>query len=95
MDEHAQYEIRVYAEAMAKCAQAVAPIAYEAFEEHILHSVRFSRAECVSLQQMLRGRSPAWKEGPSLGFVKLERISKMASIDAPDEFEGPKPVDMG
>ncbi|KXK10356.1 MAG: FAD-dependent thymidylate synthase [Fimbriimonadaceae bacterium] len=96
MDEHAQYEIRVYAEAMAKCAQAVAPIAYEAFEEHILHSVRFSRAECVSLQQMLRGQESSL-EGRALARFreKLERISKMASIDAPDEFEGPKPVDMG
>src|SRR5580692_8841624 len=32
MDAHAQYEIRAYAEAMALCAKAVAPIAYEAFE---------------------------------------------------------------
>ncbi|HQU19902.1 MAG TPA: hypothetical protein PLA92_12720, partial [Fimbriimonadaceae bacterium] len=67
-----------------------------AFEEHILHSVRFSRAECVSLQQRLRGQESSL-EGRALARFreKLERISKMASIDAPDEFEGPKPVDMG
>ena len=55
MDPHAQYEIRVYAEALAKCAQAVAPIAYEAFEEHILGAVSFSKGECEALARMLNG----------------------------------------
>lgn len=56
MDSHAQYEIRVYAEAMAKCAKAVAPMAYEAFEEHKLHAVKFSRSELAALAAMLDGR---------------------------------------
>ncbi|MEZ5163612.1 MAG: FAD-dependent thymidylate synthase [Fimbriimonadaceae bacterium] len=57
MDSHAwQYEIRVYADAMAECARAVAPLAYEAFEQHILGSVRLSRAECIALQAMLSGQ---------------------------------------
>ncbi len=55
LDPHAQYEIRVYAEAMARIARAVAPIAYEAFEEHVLHAVRFSRSEAAALRRMLRG----------------------------------------
>lgn len=63
MDPHAQYEIRVYAEAMAKCAQAVAPLAYEAFEEHLLGSVTFSRAEARALAQMLAGETPGELEG--------------------------------
>jgi len=58
MDAHAQYEIRVYAEAMAKCAQAVAPLAYEAFEEHVLGSIQFSRSEIAALCAALAGRSP-------------------------------------
>ena len=45
LDDHAQYEIRVYAGALARCARAVAPRAYEAFEEHVLHARRLSRAE--------------------------------------------------
>ena len=55
-DAHAQYEIRVYAEALARCARAVAPLAYEAFEEHILHGRRFSRSEMDALRAMLDGR---------------------------------------
>lgn len=45
MDGHAQYEIRAYGEALARCARAVAPLAYDAFEEHVLHGRRFSRSE--------------------------------------------------
>lgn len=56
LDAHAQYEIRVYAEAMAQCAKAVAPIAYEAFEEHILGSMTFSRGECEALRALLSGQ---------------------------------------
>jgi thymidylate synthase (FAD) len=43
--DHAQYEIRVYAEVLAQLAEAVAPAAYRAFEEHLLHARTFSRSE--------------------------------------------------
>ncbi len=45
LDAHAQFEIRAYAEVMAQTARAVAPRAYEAFEEHILYAQSFSRSE--------------------------------------------------
>ncbi len=45
MDEHAQYEIRVYGEAMAEITKRVAPMAWEAFEDYILRSEKFSRLE--------------------------------------------------
>ena len=45
MDSHAQYEIRVYGEVMAKIVKAVSPLAYSAFEEHILYGQRFSQDE--------------------------------------------------
>ncbi len=45
MDWHAQHEIRVYGDAMAKIARAVAPLAYDAFEEHELYAQAFSRTE--------------------------------------------------
>ncbi len=75
MDEHAQYEIRKYAEAMATCAKAVAPMAYEAFEEHILKSVRFSHSECRALAAMLDGEEFEMEERPRRTFEsKLKRI---------------------
>lgn len=56
LDEHAQWEIRQYAIAVAKIACAVAPLAYQAFERHILRSTRFSTAEMDALRDLLAGR---------------------------------------
>jgi len=50
MDWHAQYEIRAYGDAMAGIVRAVCPLAYEAFEEHILHARTFSRSELELLR---------------------------------------------
>jgi thymidylate synthase (FAD) len=54
LDKHAQYEIRQYAEVMAQMAKAVAPIAFEAFEEHILYAARLSKTVKERLQELLR-----------------------------------------
>src|SRR5690554_1856266 len=53
MDWHAQYEIRVYGDAMARIAKAVCPLAYDAFEEHILHGRNFAKSEIEVLLQAL------------------------------------------
>lgn len=53
LDWHAQKEIRVYAEAMATCAQAVAPMCFAAFEEHVRHGARLSRTERAALATAL------------------------------------------
>jgi thymidylate synthase (FAD) len=52
-DTHAQYEIRVYANAMAELVKKQLPIAYEAFEDYILHAKHFSRAEMDILKILL------------------------------------------
>jgi len=81
LDPHAQYEIRVYAEALATCAKAVAPLAYEAFEEHILGSVTFSRAEAAALTTMLAGGEHCL-DGRALAAFN-EKVEKMkASVPA-------------
>jgi thymidylate synthase (FAD) len=53
MDWHAQYEIRAYGDAMAGIVRAVAPMAFEAFEEHILHGRTLSRSELELLRAAL------------------------------------------
>jgi thymidylate synthase (FAD) len=53
MDAHAQYEIRAYGEALARCAKAVAPRAYASFEEHVLHGRRLSRSELAMIREAL------------------------------------------
>ena len=55
MDEHAQYEIRVFAEAMASFVKKVAPIAYEAFEDYSINGMYFSKLE----RNLLTTRLPA------------------------------------
>ncbi len=55
MDAHAQKEIRDFANQVAICAQAVAPVAWEAFEEYKLHGRSFSRTELEIVRRMLSG----------------------------------------
>lgn len=77
MDSHAQYEIRVYAEAMARCAKAVAPLAYEAFEEHRLHAVKFSRSQAQALAALLEGHAFEMEDRPRAQFeAKLEKLKR-------------------
>ncbi|CAN5513693.1 FAD-dependent thymidylate synthase [soil metagenome] len=90
LDPHAQYEIRVYAEAMAECARAVAPLAYEAFEEHILGSVTFSRAESEALTALLAGRAHELT-GRALAQFE-EKIAKLQAATAAEAADEPEPV---
>ncbi len=53
LDKHAQYEIRVYAEAMGKITKRVAPLAWEAFEDYTLRSATFSRLELKILAEQI------------------------------------------
>jgi thymidylate synthase (FAD) len=53
LDWHAQFEIRVYGDAMARVVKAVAPMAYAAFEEHVLYGRRFSRTEIELLRELI------------------------------------------
>lgn len=88
MDPHAQYEIRVYGEALAKCAKAVAPVAYEAFEEHILGSVTFSKAECVAITRMMSGQNHGLEGRPLAIFEeKLAQVRSTKAVEAPEDFQ--------
>ncbi len=51
MDHHAQYEIRVFANAMYEITKKVAPIACQAFEEYMLNARSFSETELGILKQ--------------------------------------------
>lgn len=89
-DSHAQYEIRAYADALAQCAKAVAPMAYEAFEEHIVGSVHFSRAECAALSRMLAGGDAGLDEKPLKAFQeKLDKLKAAVPAEAPEDLAPP------
>lgn len=87
-DAHAQKQIRVFAEALATCAKAVAPLAYEAFEEHRLHSVHLSRSECVELTRKLDGEPGQLKGRPLQAFeAKIAAMRLLAPAEQPEEFK--------
>ena len=53
IDSHAQYEIRVYADAIAGIIKDWCPLAYEAFEEYRLRAVTFSGKESAVLSKYI------------------------------------------
>ncbi len=56
LDKHAQYEIRVFAEAMAKIAKEAFPIAWQAFEDYELNAKKFTGPELIILQALLKNK---------------------------------------
>jgi thymidylate synthase (FAD) len=55
IDSHAQYEIRVFAEAMAEVVKQIVPHAWEAFEDYRLNAANFSKPELNALKELLNG----------------------------------------
>ena len=56
-DPHAQYEIRVYAEAICKVVADWVPIAFAAFEDYRLGGVSLSGKGVACLRRMLKGEA--------------------------------------
>lgn len=54
-DAHAQYEIRVYAEAIAACVKDWVPAAYGAFEDYRMGGVTLSAKAIAVLKRRLKG----------------------------------------
>jgi thymidylate synthase (FAD) len=62
LDSHAQMEIRAYAEVLQAIGKKVCPMAFDAFDEHVLHGVRFSKTEMAAMKNLLKSK-PAGLEG--------------------------------
>jgi thymidylate synthase (FAD) len=76
-DAHAQYEIRVYAEAMLDVVKKWVPITYEAFMQHRLNSVTLSAAAWEVVKRMLAGEDIAEAQS---GLGKREWRELMAAM---------------
>jgi len=68
-DSHAQYEIRVYADAMLKTVEKWVPIAFEAFKEYRLNSVQLSATAWTIIQRRLAGETVTFENS---GLTKRE-----------------------
>jgi thymidylate synthase (FAD) len=90
MDWHAQYEIRAYGDAIARCVRAVAPAAYEAFEEHVLHGRTLSRSELDVVRAALDPRRLDAALGASgmRASRRRELLSKLGVSDVPEGGDG-------
>jgi thymidylate synthase (FAD) len=61
-DPHAQYEIRVYAEAIAACVRDWVPLAYAAFEDYRMGGVSLSGKAVAVLKRRLKGEAVGFEE---------------------------------
>ncbi len=81
-DPHAQYEIRVYAEAMLDCLKRWVPLVYEAFTDYRTGGAFLSAAAMKVVKDLIHGKEPT-QESSSLS--KREWRELMELLERPDE----------
>jgi thymidylate synthase (FAD) len=79
MDEHAQYEIRVFADAIYDIIRDIVPNTIKSWENHILNSVTFSSDELELLEKRYTGDVIKNSNFPSKGR-NLEFEKKIKKI---------------
>ncbi len=77
MDDHAQYEIRVYAEAIGAMVAAWVPLCWEAFTDYRFHALRLSRGEVEVIRALVAGGDP---RPAAAGLSKREREELIAKL---------------
>lgn len=81
MDPHAQYEIRVYADAMAKIVKDAVPITWKAFEDYQLNAIKLTGPEIAVLSQVIQALDVSVDE------ETVRDISKGAGLTNKRELE--------
>ncbi len=88
LDPTAQYEIRVYAEAIAEIVKIAVPITWEAFEDFMLCAKNFSRSEMEILNTLFAELpvAPDWEAlGKSKGLSSREVTELMEKVALKNE----------
>ena len=80
-DEHAQYEIRVYAEAIMETVKRWCPITYDAFIDHRINSVTLSGKAIQVIKKMIDGVAI---DQPESGLSKREWRELMVVLEKLD-----------
>lgn len=83
LDSHAQYEIRVFAEAMAVFVRSRCPMAWRAFEDYRLNAITFSAQELAVL-----GKHLDTNDVDLSGFGKREGDEFVAKLKKVAELHG-------
>ncbi len=76
-DAHAQYEIRVYADAMLDTVRRWVPLVYDAFTQHRLGGAHFSAAALAVVRRLVAGETVT--QGQS-GLSKREWAELMQAL---------------
>ncbi|MDD9331668.1 MAG: FAD-dependent thymidylate synthase [Wolbachia sp.] len=76
-DKHAQYEIRVYAEAMLNIVQKWVPLTYNAFVEYSLESACISKKGLIIVRKLIEGEEITKEES---GISKREWDELMSML---------------
>jgi thymidylate synthase (FAD) len=82
MDPHAQWEIRVFAQAVHDLVAPRFPLCFEAFYDYQLHAVTFSRHERRALATLLNELLSPDEDSRFEGLVKSEKREFAAKIAA-------------
>ena len=77
LDQHAQYEIRVYAQVMLDCLKKWTPITYEAFCQHRLGAIVVSQSGKEIIKKLIKGKKVSQA---SSGISQREWIELMDSL---------------
>lgn len=96
LDARAQKEIRVFAEAMAKCVKAVVPWAWNSFENHILKGKNLAQDELETLGSLAQGKEPLLSSRRLKEFKEkfdkdlLKKLDKKNLVDKKIKVEAEK-----
>ncbi len=92
-DQHAQYEIRAYANVIMSIVERWVPISYEAFHEYRLGAVTLSRTAIDVLTKLVKGESVDLTTSglPPREWLELKEVFKLA--DPPGSSVGPTSVE--
>jgi thymidylate synthase (FAD) len=81
-DPHAQYEIRAYADQIAKIMQLWVPVTHEAFEEYRQGAVNLSASAARLIQKRLKGEPVSFEDS---GLSKREWNELLQTFDVLDK----------
>jgi thymidylate synthase (FAD) len=80
LDHHAQYEIRIFAEAIMEIIEPIVPMTVEAFKDYVLESSNFSKQEIGIIMSMIT------KELPDDQFLEENGIKGLEATEFKDKI---------
>jgi thymidylate synthase (FAD) len=86
IDDHAQWEIRQYAQALYEIIREITPWAVESWEEHVLHSTTLGRTEKEILKEMGEYNA-AYFHGIVDRYVEEGKLSKGRAREIREKFK--------